>query len=326
MHKTTDSVITHRTVFFNLILKITAALLVAVTLSFCALMPSSAKAAAINQTVNLANVNKNQRGSGYYWDNINDTLTLNRLNIDTKDDYGLKLPAGATVVLVGDNSISASKAALVTTGTTIFKGNGSLTIVSDGTGVVLSDATVLGKVSFLSGSYKISSGGDGIVSENVRLYISGGKMTINCAPQEAYAIRSRLIELNNTNLTANGALYSAEPMVLNNTGLEITASGIDALQTDTELRITNMALKSGDSAASASAAAENKYTGGAYVFTAPTYVERKYSAVFGGEVPAWVDYIVFAVAIAALAAVIALPLAIRRRKYLKRLEMLKSSK
>ena len=296
----------------------------AVVMLCCTVFTASAKAEMITETVSLANVKKNQSGEGYYWDNINDTLTLNGLDIDTDDEYGMKLPDNAVVVLIGTNTISASKAALVTTGNTIFKGSGTLTLVSDDTGILLTDPTELGKVSILSGSYKISVGGTGISSEKVRLYISGGTVDIDCHTEGAYAIKSRVLELNNTALTANGALYSSDPMVINNAALEISASG-DALETDTEFRISNVVFSAGDTADSLTAASDNAYTGGRYVSSSPTYVEEQYSKVFGDDVPAYVDYLVFAAAAVALTAVIALPLILHRRKYLRRLEQLKAS-
>jgi|GEM_PF-536156 hypothetical protein len=306
--------------------KIAAAVFIIAAVSLCVSITASAKAETITETVTLANVKKNQTGEGYYWDNINDVLTLNGLNIDTEDDFGLKLPDNATVVLVGSNSISASKAALVTTGNTIFKGSGSLTVISDGVGIMLTDATELGKVSFLSGSYKISAGSDGISSEKVKLYISGGTMNITLAQGGSYAIKSRLVELNNSNITANGAIYSVDRMVINNVTLNLSVASGDALLTDAEFRVSNVVLKSGNSADSLTTSSDSSYSGGGYVMTTPTYVEQKYSTVFGGTVPAWVDYIVFAGAAIGLTAVIALPLIIHRRKYLRRLEQLKSAK
>jgi hypothetical protein len=302
--------------------KLAAVVAFAAIMLLCTSFPAAARAEQITQTVSLANARKNQSGPGYFWDNINDTLTLNGLNIDTGDDYGLKLPDNATVVLVGNNRITASKVALLTTGTTIFKGSGTLTLTAGETGIVLADPTNLGKVSFLSGSYKINATGDGIYSDKVRLYIAGGDFEINCG---GYAIRSLQAEINDASVTANGAVYSSEPMVINNAALELTAASGDALQTDKELRISNVKMTAGADAGSASEVTDGVYTGGAYVKTEPTFVRVSYSTLFGGEVPAWVDYVVFAAAATGLAAVIAVPLIMHRRRYHKRLENLKKT-
>jgi len=286
-------------------------------------LPVSA-AKQINETVSLANARKNERGEGYFWDNINDTLTLNGLNIDTTDDYGLKLPDNATVVLVGNNKITASKVALLTTGTTIFKGSGTLTLTAGETGIMLADPSTLGKVSFLSGTYKISTPGDGISSDKVKLYISGGEFEINSG---GYAIKAPSVELNNTKLTAKGAVYSADPLVINNAAVEITANrDEDALQTGKEFRLSNIKLVAGPDAASATEAEGAEYRGGAFVKTAATLKMRAYSIVFGGKVPAWVDYVAFGVAGLGVAATIAVPLLLKRRRYLKRLEQLNQTK
>jgi hypothetical protein len=302
-----------------------AKLVAAVTIAIAILLLSSFPVAAaeqINETVSLANARKNQSGPGYFWDNINDTLTLNGLNINTTDDYGLKIPDNATVVLVGNNKITAAKVALLTTGTTIFKGNGTLTLTSGETGIVLADATNLGKVSFLSGSYRINATGDGIYSEKVRLYISGGNFEINCGGN---AINSLQAEISNSAVIASGPVFSSEPMLINNAELELTASSGDALQSDKELRISNVKMLAGADAGSAAEVADGAYAGGAYVKTEPTLVRVSYSTLFGGEVPAWVDYIVFAAAALGLAALIAVPLILHRRRYIKRMENLKKT-
>jgi len=56
-----------------------------------AAVPASANN-PITTTVNIATANKNMRGDGYDWANRYDILTLNGLNIDTEDPYGLRLP------------------------------------------------------------------------------------------------------------------------------------------------------------------------------------------------------------------------------------------
>ena len=305
------------------LIKIGALLALMLAAALIAAVPASA-AERITETVSLANARKNERGPGYFWDNINDTLTLNGLNIETDDEYGLKLPDNATVILVGDNKITASKVALLTTGTTIFKGNGTLTLTAGEAGIMLADPTTLGKVSFLSGRYKINSRGDGIYSDKVRLYIAGGEFDIS---SDGYAIKGPTVEINDAKVKAKGAIYSFEPLVINNAELEATSiSSDDALQTGKEFRFSNIKLYAGANSGSAAEVPDRAYSGGAFVKTTPTYVERKYSVVFGGNVPAWVDYVVFLGAGAGIAATIAVPLLIKRKKYLKRLEQLKAAK
>ncbi|MBR3639189.1 MAG: hypothetical protein IKN50_01135, partial [Clostridia bacterium] len=57
---------------------------------------------ALGETIDLSYVRQNESGQGYRWDNINDVLYLTDLKLSTAADFGIKLPAGATVVVEGD--------------------------------------------------------------------------------------------------------------------------------------------------------------------------------------------------------------------------------
>ena len=58
----------------------------------------------ITKSVNLTNPRMNMSGAGYAWMNLDKTLTLDGLYIDTSDEYGMRIPDGATVILKGNNT------------------------------------------------------------------------------------------------------------------------------------------------------------------------------------------------------------------------------
>ena len=76
-----------------MIRRISFILLTAVMLfTLCAAVLPASAAETVTSTVNIATANKNMRGPGYDWANRTDVLTLDGLNIDTDDAYGLRLP------------------------------------------------------------------------------------------------------------------------------------------------------------------------------------------------------------------------------------------
>ena len=101
-------------------IKIAAAAAFVLTATLNMTLPVSA-AKQINETISLANARKNRKRRRLFWDNINDTLTLNGLNIDTTDDYGLKLPDNATHGARRQQQDNRVQVALLTTGTTILR-------------------------------------------------------------------------------------------------------------------------------------------------------------------------------------------------------------
>ena len=121
----------------------------------------------ISETLNLVYVRKNEAGPGYSWANRTDTFTMTNMCIDTTDEYGLRLPDGATVVLEGNNIIRANYCALSTEGTITFTGSGTLTLYSNNYGIIATNADMNKKVTFFDGKVKIESAGDGIYTENM---------------------------------------------------------------------------------------------------------------------------------------------------------------
>ena len=140
--------------------------LVLVVLSLGLAMPEKVSAAeVVTSTVNIATANKNKRGPGYDWQNRFDILTLNGLNIDTEDNYGLRLPKNCTVVLEGTNVIKAAKYGVSCSGTVVFKGSGKLIVEAGEIGFYLISQDNTQKIRLVDGKYEIKAGTYGIYSD-----------------------------------------------------------------------------------------------------------------------------------------------------------------
>lgn len=58
------------------------------------LAAESGSSGVIRETLDLTRPQKNISGEGYYWDNRENTLELNGVNVSTDDEYGIKLIDG----------------------------------------------------------------------------------------------------------------------------------------------------------------------------------------------------------------------------------------
>lgn len=87
----------------RLIKRVFALVSPAVIIALFSVCSSAAPASSgvIKETLDLTRPQKNISGEGYYWNNRENTLELNGINIDTDDEYGIKLIDGATVKLFG---------------------------------------------------------------------------------------------------------------------------------------------------------------------------------------------------------------------------------
>ncbi len=269
-------------------------------------IPFTVSAETITTTVDLSNVRKNERGDGYNWDNINDVLTLTNYKQDTEEDYGFKLPHGATVVIQGNCSIKAKKGALTFDGSAIIKGNGTLTLEAD-MGMINLSNNQTAKVIIYDGNYVINAASCGIRSEYVPLTISGGKMNINITNTDGYAMYGTRLSLANCAVTANAGIYSYNELSVKACALDITANG-PALSSAVRLNLKDMAIKD------KSGAAIEEYSDESAIVTTSTYKRVRTSILFGESVPAFVDYLIFLVILVLLAALIAIPVLRQRKK------------
>lgn len=259
----------------------TAALILAIVF-VAALVPFSvyAKNETVTECVNLVNVQKNERGPGWDWANRYDIMTLSNLTIRTDDDYGIRLPADATVVLEGNNYIEASKAAVVCAGTTTFKGDGTLTLVSGDMGIFVNCSNERKTVSIVGGTYNITSANEGIRSLNVPFSAADCTMTISSAK----AANCYSLALNGAKIDADCAFSCTYNLSVFDCSMTVKASE-PAFSTEKGLiSLNKVALTSGGSKIDEyTSQNEISMTG-----TAPHYTK---SVLFGAGVHIWVDYV-----------------------------------
>ena len=286
--------------------------LITVTALFTLALPVSAKSVH-KSTVNFIGVNRNQSGSGYSWDNYNNVLTLNGLNIKTGDDYGLKIQDGSTVVLKGNNYIEAKKAAIFIEAKVVFKGSGTLTLVSE-TGIFCSSSDSTDSLSIIGGNYKITSSGIGIVSDFHRVSFSGCKVTVNTSSD--IAIKAQTITTGaNTVIKANGSLSGKDKIQIESSSVTVNAKNA-ALISDKPVVFSGVTLKAGDSSSSLSVIdlKTASYSGQRSVKTISKYDGQKKSLFFGDDVPRFVDTIVMILGIGLVACAVVLPVLHNKKK------------
>lgn len=260
--------------------------------------------------VSILNPRQNIHGDGYEWHNPSDTLTLTNLNINTGDDYGLKLPDGATVILEGKNYIKASVAALYIGGDVIFRGNGSLTLEGGEYGILCNSTKGNHTLTITEGSYTITGGTDGIHSEYQKVALSGGKITVTGG--SGYSVNARDFQTsNNVTVKATGSFRSSYSMLLQAANLTIESKE-PVLIADKYLKLESMTLKAGDSLSSLTAV--KSYTNEKALVTVSTFDGSRRSLIFGDTVPFFVDILLLIVIVAGLAAVIVVPILIKKKK------------
>ena len=278
--------------------------------------PETTTGGVIIETVNLINANKNQRGTGLFWHNPSDTLTITNMTIDTPDNYGLRLPDGATLVLEGNNTIKASQFALSVEGNLTIRGKGTLTLISGDKGIVVSTLNVNKKLTVIEGKLTINSEGDGIYTENAIITQNDrAKVEIN-TKGGAYAINARQIKLLGGEYKSNASLYG-EDIKLMTVKLDIVSDkaafiikGAEEDAPYAKLSINDIAMKAGSDSASLT---EVESYGGESVITAKVKkVNTKTSAfleLFGVKIPGsnWLDLVLIILVIVVVAVFIATP-------------------
>ncbi|MBQ2733939.1 MAG: hypothetical protein IJF74_07255 [Clostridia bacterium] len=278
----------------------------------CAL-PVFVSAGEFTSTVNLLDVRKNQRGDGYEWDNRNDILTLTNFTVNTKDRYGLRIPSGATVVLVGTNTITASYAALDIEGEAYFRGEGTLILNGGEVGFINPFNMDDKKVIIESGTYIINSEGVGISSPYATFSQTGGKIEINCKGE---AVSGREIRLGGGTFKANNSVHATNKLTVSYTTLDISSPKA-ALISDKTLSVNGVKLISDGNTL-------DEYKGESSLKTSPLSKARTTSMLFElmgmKSVPIAIDYVIFAVCILAVAAIIVVPKLIKKKKLRAALE------
>lgn len=274
-------------------------------------VPAAFAAGKITSCVDLSHVRKNEHGDGWVWDNINDILTLTDLHIETADDYGLRLPEVCTIVLNGDNYISAKAAAITFSGSAEIKGSGSLTLVGGETGIWNYSQLTSDSVRFLEGKYSITAGSDGMKSQTAALMLVGGTFDIDA--HGGNAISGRTVRLMQTKLTAKGSIYASYDLTLRDADVTVEADKSALMVGDSgKLTLADVILSAGETAKTASPAKE--YSGEKAIVTKADGNRLGESAIFGKNCPKFVDYIVILAAVCAVSAVIIVPILIKKKK------------
>ena len=297
--------------------KLLSALLI-VTLTLVAVISITPTAFAaerspITQTVNLANITKNARGDGFEWANLTNTLTLDNLNINTADEFGMKLPKEATVILKGNNTITAASIGLSSLGQITFEGNGTLTIVAGDVGIDLVGTNFSNLARFSDGKITVTAGTTAIRSENVEIDLYGSNVTLNVTGDSAdrKAIDGRTVALNGGTVTANASIYASNSLTVTATNATVTAPS-SALECPNGIKMNKVSISAGDSADALSV--KDSYNGEKAIALKSTATNKKVSILFGGNVPKAIDYVVFIVIAAATATLIILPIYLKKKK------------
>ncbi|MBQ4354916.1 MAG: hypothetical protein IJC71_08490 [Clostridia bacterium] len=283
-----------------MIRRISLILLTAVMLfSLAAAALPAAAADTVTTTVNIATANKNVRGPGYDWANRYDILTLDGLNIDTSDAYGLRLPKNCTVVLKGNNTIKAAKYGVSCSGTVVFKGSGKLTIEAGEIGIYLIAQDSTQKVRLIEGKYEITAGTYGIYSDASDFSFVGESMSVKVADENGAAVSGRAVNLLGGSFSANAPVESTHQLLVD--GLKIDVDANRAAFSSKNLTVKNLSLA-------------GEYAGESSVHAKSTRKEVRDSILFGESVPGWVDYILLLAATAGIAAAVVVPVLRKKKK------------
>ena len=268
----------------------------------------------ITKSVNLTNPRMNMSGAGYAWMNLDKTLTLEGLYIDTSDEYGMRIPDGATVILNGNNYIRASSYALGIPSNVTFKGNGTLTLIGSDTGLYFysTDDTTIAR--FLGGNFKITSGGVGIRSEYTTLSVTKGTFDIDVPAKDGVAILGRTLKLHGGKFTAKGAITASQNLEIRAADLSVVANTA-ALVAARKLTLKDVSLSVGNTADALSKA--DSYNGENCIRVKSAANLLGKSVLFGESVPMFADILVIVALAALVAAGIGLPL-LRAHKRSKR--------
>ena len=297
----------------------TLSTLLALIAVFTLLLPLTAVTAApgtstITQTVNLANVSKNSRGDGFEWNNLTNTLTLENLTINTADEFGMKLPKEATVILKGNNYITAASVGLVCTGQVTFEGGGTLTIVAGDVGIDMTGVHNSNLARFRTCRINVDAGKTAIRSTNTELSFMndcGLTLAISGDRTVAKAIDGRNVIFSGGGMAANAGIYASNSLKISSTNIDIM-SETPALECPNGITITKESISAGDT--TATLATVESYNGEKVLLLTSTATNKKPSILFGENAPVALDYVAFTLLIVAVAALIAVPVYLKKKK------------
>lgn len=259
----------------------------------------------ITKSINLTNPRMNMTGAGYAWMNLDKTLTLDGLYIDTSDEYGMRIPDGATVILKGNNYIRAASYAMGIPGNVTFKGNGTLTLVGGDSGLYFysTDDTTIARI--MGGNFKITAGGVGIRSEYTTLSVTKGTFDIDVPAKDGAAILGRTLKLHGGKFTAKGPITASQNLEIRAANLSVAADRA-ALSANRKLTLKDVSLSVGNTADDLHKA--DGYNGENCIRVKSAANLLGESVLFGEAVPMFADILVIVALAALVAAGIGLPL------------------
>lgn len=275
-------------------------------------MSLGVSAAEINTTVNLAYVKQHVSGEGYFWDNVKKVLTLNDLNINTDDAWGLRLPEGATIELKGTTTIKAGKYALGCPGNVTVTGNGKLILESGEHAIFVHTENESHKFRVFEGEIIAKGNTTGFYSEYSEFSMTGGKAEFSSNGD--YAVNSRVFSMTGGKVTVDGTLRTTHLLRLNESELTVSDDK-KALETVNLFEYDNIKLTVGDAVSSLSEA--KSYKGEKCFKSVPVPSGPRDSILFGEGTPITVDYILLGCTLLAVTSLIVVPVVIKKRKVKK---------
>ncbi len=284
----------------NVFLTVSALLLTVICVFW--ILSTHTEAKTITETLNLVNVTQNERGDGYYWANRTDVLTLDGLRLETTSDYGLRLPQNCTVELKGTNYIKAGKYALTCSGNVSFKGSGKLILDGGEMGIYIYTEVNTHKIRLLGGEYEIRAGKYGICSTHADFSFVDGDMDIEITDPAGAAIFGRCVNLVGGDFEANGSVEATHELVVQ--GIDIDIESTRAALSAKTLTIKDIS--------------KPDYSGEYEIEAESTAKRDRRSAIFGDDVPGYVDVLLLIGAVAVIALLVIIPI-LRRRKKTKEL-------
>jgi len=297
-------------------LRILAMLMLACVCITCALSVS----AETENMLNLTSADKNLRGDGYEWNNPDRILTLSGLDIDTADDFGLRIPDNCTVVLEGTNTIKSAKFGIGVPGSVVFKGEGKLIIESGKAAVYNFSYSNDHKMRFGDGKYSFKAETP-IVSDRAEVVLTGGSLELISTTDTA--ADTRVFSVSGGTVEATGTISADHLISVDRADVSVSAKGA-ALASGNLLKLENVNVSVGTSLDSVSSADE--YKGESAVVTKLIKKGARASIIFGEGTPITVDYVILAFAIVLIGAAVALPIIRKKAKVRKLYEGLEAEK
>ncbi len=298
----------------NILSALLAAVLL-VTALLCPLPAGAADREILTEPVDLSTVKQNARGSGYEWANRTNIMTFDHLYLETDAEYGFRIPENATLVLKGDNYISASRIALTAIGTLTVQGSGTLHLVAGEVGLKMMSVDKTASLKFNSGRITIDAGTTGVYSEYPAVIFGGTTdLTVNITDADGKAINGATVQINNGRLTANAPIFSPGSLSVASCDLTVNAKTA-ALEAPTVKIKENNVIRAGSSAETLKDVTE--YGGETSILLIPTRTQKTsliLSALFDVEAPRFLDYLIFAFVILLFAAAVGLPILHQYRK------------